>query len=223
MRGHRGTEGLHRSEGREGAAHGRWVSVSLVVLLHAGLYLLLRGAGESAPPPARGSEGRIRLVWSMREPVTPAPVAVVSTSPSATAAAAVRDPPPARVRVDSTPVPPTTPILHTDQADAWSFDTAPTGAEVVGVRFRRDVLEHGGADPFARPGHLPGLRMRDNSLGGRLASMARAMDCGELKGALGRGSGALVGGGHDPGAARPMGGEASAETILASMRRRGCR
>lgn len=228
MRGHGGAGRFRRSGGGEGLARWRWVSLSLVVLLHAGIYLLLRSAGEAAPPPPREDERRIRLIWSSREPMAAAPVpgqvAKVPAPRAATAVAARR--PSLRAITDDAPVPSSPPIPYAGQADAWSFDPAPAATDeedMAGVRFRRDVLQHARSDPFARSSHLPGLRMRDNSLGGRFAAMARAMECGELKAALGRGSGALAGGGHDPGAARPMGGEASSEAILASMRRRGCR
>lgn len=204
MRGRSGAGRIQRSDEDGDPALGRWVSLSLVVLLHAGLYLLLRNAGESMPPPTRKNETRIRLVWSVREPATPAqvPPPVVKIPAPRPAAVVVRDPLP-RARADTAP--PSKPVLHTDQDDAWSFEAAPAVGDDhgVGAGFRRDVFERSGRDAFAPPGHLPGLRMRDASFGGWLQSEARRRACADLRGAL---------------SSRPE----SAAAIMSSMQRWEC-
>jgi len=69
--------------------------------------------------------------------------------------------------------------------------------------FRRDLFEHGEADPLGPPSHLPGLLMQDSSFGGRLQEAARRRTCGDLRGAS---------------RAKPE----STEAIVASMKRWKC-
>lgn len=192
MRWHGGARRFRRSEDGEGedVARWRWVSLSLVVLLHAGIYLLLRSAGEAVPLPPREEERRIRLTWSLREPLAPVPepgqVAKVPVPPTATGTAVRSRPSRARAN-DILVAPPATPALHTDPADTWSIDAARPGIGEDGVpgnRFRRDVFDRRGPDALAPPSHLPGLRMRDRSLGGWLQAEARRRACADLRGAL---------------------------------------
>ena len=194
MRGRQGTESFRQAEDADDAAYGRWASVSLVVLLHAGLYLLLRGSGEAAPPAPHRVEERIRLVWSPRMPARAGPVPSADVSfvkaPSASAPSipAATMPVPARPPRGEVLVPasPAAPVPHVGQADAWSMDAPPGAVVADGNRFRRDPFARAGPDPFAQVQHLPGLRMRDRSLGGWLQAQAQLRACAELKVALRR-------------------------------------
>lgn len=68
--------------------------------------------------------------------------------------------------------------------------------------FRRDAFTDSPPDPTVR-GDRMALRFHDRSIGGRLQEMTRRGICGDLRKAL-------------------LSGNGSAETILASMRERGC-
>jgi len=207
-----------RSGARE--RDGRGLAVALMVAVHGAALLLLRTGPAPDPALPRTDESRIRVSWSPRAPR------------QAPAAAPVRAPAGASRRAHSVPrapAPAPTPAAPADAAasvpvvgdDAWALP-APAGSAGAGD-FRRPLLGGREGDaPLAGKNPLPGLRMRDSSLGGRLQAMAKAYDCGELKAALRAGPGALVGG-TAPGAGARGGGDASTDTLLATMRRLGCR
>ena len=177
----------------------RWPVVLLVVVLHLGLYLLLRSAVGAVEPVRTAETQRIRLVWSERERPAPA----TPQDPSS-ARQAARPLPQRRVErgAATTPGAAAVAIPYTDEDDAWSV--IPGSGPASGTDFARDPLKRpDGPDPFAPVDHLPGLRMRDSSLGGWLQEQARLRACGELKAAL---------------SSRAE----STHAILASMRRWNC-
>jgi hypothetical protein len=201
----------------------RWLAAALALAVHGLAWLMLRTSPAPGPAPPAVDPDRIRLTWSPREPEPP-------QSTGAQAASAQGNHTGSDARRSRTVSAPAqqmesraAPLQLTLADDAWVIAPASPGRTRGGTDFRRPLFERGQADAFAPERHLVGLEMRDASLGGRLATMARMLDCGELAVALGRGGGALVGGGHDPGAARPQGGEASSAAILASKQRLGCR
>lgn len=196
----------------------QWMSLSLVPLLHVAMYLLLRG-GQVSPPPVPGEQvERIRLVFSER--ASP-PAAVRPATPPAGAPTAGRAGP-APLRVVGEPPAAAPPVPHTSLPEHWSAAPEPDAADPGTGHFRRDLFGPVNDSPSDRPRHMPRLEMRDRSLAGRWHEKARRIDCGELAAALGAGSATLVGGGHDPAGRRPIGGEASTDTLLQSMKRRGC-
>jgi hypothetical protein len=200
--------------GGDGPPQWRWLAMVLAVAVHGPIVLLLSSSGEGEGRRPREELERMRISWSERpRPAEPVPQA--DAPPTSTAARV-----PARIEAPHMPAADGElrgiPFVADDDLQA----PAPAGAPEHG--FRRDLLGPATREYPATPGHLPKLRMRDTSLAGRWHEQARRIDCGELAAALRAGSATLVGGGHDPGAARPKGGEASSETLLESMKRRGC-
>lgn len=201
-------------------AQWRWLAMFLAAAVHGPIVLLLAGSGWQGGGKSRHETvERMRITWSER-PLPPGPEAAVQPGSRHAPALAVTPARPGAVRQGG--------LKEVDEArlgipvvadDAWVVP-APSPAE--GHSFRRDLF---GPAINARPppqAHLPRLQMHDSSLAGRWHEQARRIDCGELAAAMRAGSETLVGGGHGPGARRPMGGAASSETLLQSMKRRGC-
>lgn len=201
----------------------RWLAAALALALHGAAWMLLRTVPDLDPASTTAEPGRIRLTWSQREPEAAPPAKAPAPALQARRPRNVAVIPRAVQAPAADVAPPAAPMQLTLADDAWAVAPARSATAGQDADFRRPLFDDGQADAFAPERHLPGLRMRDASLGGRLATLARMADCGELAIALGRGGGTLVGGGHDPGRARPQGGEASSAAILDTMQRRGCR
>lgn len=214
---------MERKPGRE--TDGRGLAIALAIAVHGPILLLLRAGPWLDAPAAWADTDRIRLVWSQRAP-DPVPAA----SPPAVPAGHRQDPAiTAAVRELHGPPDPALRDAETYQTledDAWVVGPVAMADVADAMNFRRPLFGQGrgaGNAALAAPSHLPGLRMGDASLGGRLQAMAKAYDCGELKMALQGGAGAVVGNSGTPGVRSEIGGDASTDTILATMRRLGCR
>lgn len=197
-----------------------WISAALALGLHAAFYLLLRGGPPPAPPVRGERVERIRLVFSERAP----PPAAPRPAPAPQRARSPDRAGPAPARAASEPTPAAAAVLETSLPDRWSVpaEEGAAASRSGAGHFRRDLFARGEQLRPEPANHLPRLQMHDSSLAGRWHEQARRIDCGELAAAMRAGSETLVGGGHGPGARRPMGGGASSETLLQSMKRRGC-
>lgn len=180
----------------------RALAALLALALHVPVaLLLLRGVGdERSRTSSRPDQERIRLTWS--DPIPPPPLAsrppaaAQAVSPAATTRQREREPAAPAASTPSAPL-----IVGND---AWAPAARATpGKDGGGASFSRDVFERGGDDLFAPVQHMPQVRMRDRSLGGRLQEQSRQRACASLKAAL-----------QD----RPE----STHAILASMRRWDC-
>lgn len=144
-----------------------------------------------------------QLVWVTRNdpvpavrPDVPIPVIPVPTPPS----------PQSRQRSEPESATPVQQDAAKEQSHAFqSVPALPSPVSRDAMQresFRRDAFTASPPDPTVR-GDRMALRFQDRSIGGRLQEMTRRGICGDLRKALLSGSG-------------------SAETILASMRERGC-
>ena len=177
----------------------RWLAMALAVAVHGPIVLLLssgRGGEDTTP---REPLERMRISWSERpRPRAAIPPIKAEAAPGPSPAAAVATTGQTAI---AAPEPSRVPALSLALPEGWLM-RQPGGSG--GDNFRRDLFVHGDAEPSGPPSHLPGLRMQDSSLGGRLQEAARRKACGELRGAL---------------SAKPE----STEAILASMKRWKCR
>lgn len=201
MRGIGDAERGGRRHAADEPASWRWLAALLALVLHAGLYPLLRSTGEAVAPARKHEAQRVRLAWVARAPAVPVPRADRS-DPKAGAH------PPRRIAGAGARAPAhgqeAAPVLHVEGGDTWSPAPNVAAGAVPGTDFARDPFRRpGGPDPFAPVERLPNLRMRDASFGGWLQEQARLRACGELKAALSRQA-------------------ESTHAILASMRRWNC-
>lgn len=175
-------------------------AVTLALALHVPLYLLLRMEGEPMPvAPASGADQRIRLVWSERAP-PPRPTAL---PPQPRPAAPMSARGAAREHVTAPVTVPAPGLVLTQESDAWPNPARNPTAAGAGDAFARDIFARGRGDAFEPASRMPGVRMHDSSILGRLDAEARRRACGSLRGAL---------------AGRPE----STAAIMASMKRWDC-